>query len=118
MTDYSDIRNKLEAKRDELEQRLERIEEDVRRPDGPLDRDSEEQLPELANEQVLDGIDTVTRTELEAIYGTLRRIERGAFGICTKCNKEIPRERLEAYPHSEHCVACTYEESGYPSTNF
>ena len=106
MSDYEDIRTKLAARRDELEKRLERIDEDVRRPDGPLDRDTEEQLPELANEEVLDGIDDVSRSELEAIYNTLRRIERNEFGTCSKCGVSIPADRLEALPHSEHCVGC------------
>ncbi len=106
MSEFDEIRAKLEAKRDELERRIERIDEDMRQVDGPLDPDSEERVVELANDQVLDGIDTVTRSELEAIYGTLRRIESGGFGICTKCEEEIPVKRLEVRPHAEHCVAC------------
>jgi RNA polymerase-binding transcription factor DksA len=110
LSDNEEIRAKLEARRDELEKRLERIDEDVRRPGGPLDPQAEEQLPELANDEVLDGIDEISRTELEAIYNTLRRIERGEFGTCSKCGEPIPTERLEALPHSEHCVACAEEK--------
>ena len=106
MSGYEEIRARLAVRRDELEKRLERIDEDVRRPDGPLDRDTEEQLPELANEEVLGGIDDVLRIELEAIYNTLRRIERGEFGTCLKCGEPIPIDRLDALPHSEHCVGC------------
>lgn len=106
MSDYEEIRAKLEARRGELEKRLERIDEDVRRSGGPLDPDTEEQLPELANEEVVEGVDEVSRGELEAIYNTLRRIEGGEFGRCSKCGEPIQTERLDALPHSEHCVAC------------
>jgi RNA polymerase-binding transcription factor DksA len=109
LSDYEEICANLAVRRDELEKRLERIDGDVRRLDGPLDRDTQEQLPELANEEVLGGIDEVSRTELEAIYNTLRRIERGEFGSCTKCREPIPTDRLKALPHSEHCVACAEE---------
>ncbi len=119
MSNPTDIRKKLEARRDELERRIERIDHDVRQVDGPLDPDSGEQSVELANDQVLDGIDSVTRMELEAIYRTLARVEQGTFGICIKCNEEIPARRLEALPHSEQCVTCADEdESGYASSNF
>jgi RNA polymerase-binding transcription factor DksA len=106
LSDYQEIRAKLKVRRDELEKRLERIDDDVRRKDGQLDKDTEEQLPELANEDVVEGVDEVSRTELEAIYNTLRRIERGEFGRCSKCGAPIQTERLDALPHSEHCVAC------------
>lgn len=35
-----------------------------------------------------------------------KRIEEGTFGICSKCNKEIDRERLEAVPIATMCVEC------------
>ncbi len=110
MSEYEEIRAKLQVRREELEKRLERIDDDVRRPDGPIDLDTEEQLPELANVEVLEGIDEVSRGELEAIYNTLRRIERGGFGKCSKCGEPISFERLKVLPHSEHCAACADEE--------
>lgn len=106
MRDYDEIYANLEARRDEMEKRLERIDKDVRRTGGPLDLDTEEQLPELANEEVVEGIDDISRTELQAVYNTLRRIERGEFGACTRCKEEIDMERLALLPHSEHCLAC------------
>ncbi len=119
MSNSTDIRKKLETRRNELERRIERIDDDVRQVDGPLDPDSGEQSLELANDQVLDGIDSVTRMELEAIYRTLERVESGGFGICTKCSEEISVKRLEALPHSEFCVTCAdADDSGYPSSNF
>lgn len=38
----------------------------------------------------------------EALY----RIEKKTFGICTSCNQEISRERLEAVPQTQLCVEC------------
>jgi len=40
----------------------------------------------------------------------LARIEDGSYGICIKCGKEIPKERLEAVPHTQLCVPCKMEE--------
>ncbi len=112
MSYSEEIKARLEARRDELERRLERIGEDVRQVDGPLDADSAEQVVELEIDEVLDGIDSVTRVELEAFYKTLGRIERGEFGVCVKCEEEIPLKRLEVRSHSAHCVNCAAEEEG------
>lgn len=44
------------------------------------------------------------------IEEALERIEAGTYGICTSCHKEIPRERLEAVPHTQLCVPCKLAE--------
>lgn len=36
----------------------------------------------------------------------LERIENGTYGICVSCGEEIPHERLEAVPITQHCVPC------------
>lgn len=46
---------------------------------------------------------------LEAIDAALARIESGAFGKCTRCDREIPEPRLEAYPWASLCIDCKRE---------
>lgn len=46
---------------------------------------------------------------LEAIDASLERIERGTFGTCTRCSREIPEPRLEAYPWASLCIDCKRE---------
>lgn len=40
----------------------------------------------------------------------LERIEKGDFGTCIKCAKEINAERLEAVPHVRLCIDCKAKE--------
>lgn len=40
----------------------------------------------------------------------LERIEKGEYGVCVDCNKEINPERLEAVPHARLCIACKSKE--------
>ncbi len=50
---------------------------------------------------------------LQLIDSALARIENGRYGICMKCGKKIPKERLEAIPYALLCVECkTKEEKG------
>jgi RNA polymerase-binding transcription factor DksA len=41
---------------------------------------------------------------LTEINDALDRIEKGTFGRCEECGKEIPRERLNAVPYARYCV--------------
>jgi DnaK suppressor protein len=40
----------------------------------------------------------------------LERIEKGDFGICISCHKEINPERLEAVPVARMCIECKSRE--------
>lgn len=59
---------------------------------GTLDREIDYTLGENSG-QVLAEIDRA-----------LQRIEDGTYGKCTECGKEIPVERLEAYPWASLCI--------------
>ena len=43
---------------------------------------------------------------LENINAALQRIERGDYGICVKCRKEIDPKRLDAEPTAMTCMDC------------
>src|SRR5688572_13772017 len=51
-----------------------------------------------------------TARELEAMLRdvdrALGKVEDGTYGICDRCGKLIPEERLEARPWSVLCVEC------------
>lgn len=40
----------------------------------------------------------------------LERIEKGEYGVCISCQKEISFERLEAVPHARLCIECKSKE--------
>lgn len=42
--------------------------------------------------------------ELEEINEALHAIEQGTYGICSKCGRDIPFERLEAVPTTDVCM--------------
>ena len=47
---------------------------------------------------------------LHYINEALDRIEQDVYGVCIICGEEIPRERLEAVPITQHCVPCKMKE--------
>jgi RNA polymerase-binding transcription factor len=57
------------------------------------------------HESRLDLLERLTekaRKLAEALY----RIQRGRYGICDACGKSIHKERLEALPEADLCLAC------------
>jgi len=43
---------------------------------------------------------------LKEIDEALHRIQTGQFGICTRCGRQVEKERLEAIPYTPYCFAC------------
>ncbi len=43
---------------------------------------------------------------LDDIQAALGRIDKGTYGKCVACGKDIPPERLEAIPAASLCIAC------------
>lgn len=46
------------------------------------------------------------KLRLQEIERALQAIDAGTYGICQECGREIPHERLDAYPLATLCVAC------------
>jgi len=103
--DLHEIKLALHAKRNEVANRMRRLEDiTVERVPDPID--------EL--EMLTERESTITQLEhdsrlLREIDAALRRIEDGEFDRCTLCGKEIGQRRLNAVPWATYCVACQDE---------
>ncbi|HZK55513.1 MAG TPA: TraR/DksA C4-type zinc finger protein, partial [Desulfosporosinus sp.] len=47
---------------------------------------------------------------VEAIDVALQRFDKGEYGTCEHCNRDIPFDRLEALPYTTVCTECSHEE--------
>jgi len=52
------------------------------------------------------GIVESLKSQLEAVDGALAQIDRGTYGTCANCGRDIPVARLQARPASILCVDC------------
>lgn len=63
---------------------------------------------DLGTEQFERGKDLalheLIQKNLNAIDNALHAITEGAYGYCSKCHKEIPKERLEVIPYTLYCL--------------
>ncbi len=56
--------------------------------------------------KMLEVIGTKDLKRMKLIDSAISRIEQGKYGLCMKCGKKIPRERLEAIPYALMCIEC------------
>ena len=97
----------LLTKRDELSSRIKEIHQDKTRKQGPLEAHFEEQAIDLQTFEVIDGLDSIERKELDQINEALIRIKNKTFGICIECGVQIEDKRLSAVPYTKICLDCS-----------
>jgi RNA polymerase-binding transcription factor DksA len=71
-----------------------------------VDRDEEANADEMDMYENNLAADEAMKTELEKIEKALTAMEAGTYGFCANCQKEIPVERLRAYPQADACLDC------------
>ncbi len=57
-------------------------------------------------DDVLDALSDRSRDELLDTWHALQRIDRGTYGKCVACSREIDAERLKALPATPYCINC------------
>jgi DnaK suppressor protein len=97
------VRKALEAKKQELTIRLDRIHANLRRGS---EADSKERAKQFEDNEVVDALGNEAREELAKISAALRRLDSGEYGLCVECGLEIEPGRLEVYAYADECIEC------------
>lgn len=61
---------------------------------------------ESASDEIMGLQQTSIKRTLGEIDAALERLDAGVYGICQRCEKPIPAERMEILPYASRCVAC------------
>jgi DnaK suppressor protein len=99
-------RRKLEDERARITGALERLREALQ---VEVDVDLEEGDPDLIEREKNVALLTQLEHKLEGVVAALRSIEKGKYGICERCGKDINPERLEVRPDATMCINCQAE---------
>ncbi|MEQ1579319.1 MAG: TraR/DksA C4-type zinc finger protein [Steroidobacteraceae bacterium] len=101
-----EVRKQLVGLREELKARQGRAERDLRHGAEPLVADAPDQAIQLQNDEVLREIDSAAVVEVAQIDAALARLEKGLYGVCSRCQGTIDPRRLAAVPYAVTCVNC------------
>jgi RNA polymerase-binding protein DksA len=71
-------------------------------------------LADIASDDIdrkmIEAIGSQELKRLRLIDSALTRIKQGKYGLCIKCGKRIPQDRLEAIPYALMCIDCKTAE--------
>ena len=113
-----ELKENLIKKKSELESELKKFAEKDKNLEGDWDTrfpkwngDSGSSALERAADEVeeystLLPIEHSLELRLKDIDLALKKIKKGEYGPCEKCNKEIPIERLRVSPEARCCLNC------------
>ena len=93
---------------------LSALEEEALRPVGGESAGNLSDVPvhpaDLGTENFDEELDLVLVENQEQLLAdindALARIERGTYGRCENCHRNISKERLEAMPYARYCLRC------------
>ena len=106
MSEHEDVIQKLNLRKQELEERLNRAEDSLRKTHA---KDWSEQAQERENDEVVEQLEESARIELTQIHDALSRLENNQYGVCEICDGPIRIERLEVLPYTNRCFDCASE---------
>jgi len=108
-----DARNRLLAKKEEIEQILKSKQEDFARPitESINDLSMYDQHPadigsEMYEREKDAGMLELYELELEKINDAIQKYNQGKYGVCDECGQPIERRRLETLVNTTLCSNC------------
>ncbi len=99
-------RQKLLDEQSRITGALERLREALK---VEVDVDLDEGDPDLIEREKNVALLTQLEHKLEGVQMALRSIEKGKYGKCERCGKDIDPERLEVRPDATLCISCQAE---------
>lgn len=114
MKNTEELKKKLEAQKNSLQKELESFAKEDKniknnweakypnREDG----DKEEEADEVQEYDNMLSLEHSLEFKLKDVNDALEKMEKGNYGLCEKCNKEIEAERLQAAPEARLCMRC------------
>ena len=103
LAEQANLRKQLESFADPNK----RVKNDYNTRYEDIGTSEEENATEVENYQNQLAVEGGLESSLAEVDAALDRIEKGAYGQCTECGKEIPEPRLEAHPAAKICVQCS-----------
>jgi RNA polymerase-binding protein DksA len=60
--------------------------------------------------KMIEALGAAEMKRFKLIENAIARIKNNKYGLCVKCGKRIPQDRLEAIPYALLCVDCKTDE--------
>ena len=105
------FRTTIASRRAELQATVSRIQQELRRGET-VQADSGDQAAASYDKNALHQEAEQASRQLRLLDDSLGRIDRGDYGECLMCGREIAITRLKAIPWARYCVGCQEFQEG------
>jgi len=99
-------KNKLQTERNQVADELDHLRELMQ---AEVDVEPDEGDAEIFEREKNAALIAVLERRLSDIEAALRSIDKGQYGTCERCGKQIELERLEVKPDATLCLSCQQE---------
>jgi DnaK suppressor protein len=99
-------RKKLEARRSELVRKLSEFRNESKTVETDVAQDLADKAESSYTKEFLLSLSDAEREQLFQIDAALKLIQKGDYGHCQLCQKEIGKKRLNALPWTPLCIEC------------
>lgn len=96
----------LVARRNEIVRKLSEFRNESKEVETDMAQDVADKAESSYTKEFLLSLSDAERDLLFQMDAALRRIDRGEFGNCQMCQKEISKKRLNALPWTPFCIDC------------
>jgi len=104
--DFDPIKKSLEIRKHEIIDKLSEFQNESKTIETDIAQDLADKAESSYTKEFLLSLSNAEREELFQIDAALQRINRGEYGVCQICQKEIGKKRLNALPWTPLCIDC------------
>lgn len=108
-----ELRQQLVKEKADLEANISRIARPVNAKEGDYETtfdeigsDRDDNATEVDQYSDNVSVENTLEKKLQEVIDALERMDKGTYGICENCQKEINIERLKANPSAKTCIEC------------
>jgi DnaK suppressor protein len=97
---------RLLLRRNDIGQKLSEFRNESKDIENGVAQDLADKAESSYTKEFLLSLSDAEQEELFQIDASLKRIQKGEFGICQMCQKDIGKKRLNALPWTPLCIEC------------
>lgn len=108
-----ELKSQLLREKEELEKNISKIARPIDKEEGDYETnfddigsDRDDNATEVDQYSDNLSVENTLEKRLQDIIDAIERMEKGTYGICNNCQKEIDIERLKANPAATTCIKC------------
>ena len=109
-TEIKELKKHLEALKQDALARLKNT-KDMDMPDAEVGDEIDNASKSLDKEIMFELSGNAHQT-IDQIEASLRKIDKGIYGICEYCRQPIPKKRMKALPFARYCINCQQTHEG------